>query len=1613
MTYQRLFEVSTRETIAGNRRIAQVIAIPTGRLDKVSIFLEGEIDPALTGEETSVVVELYAVTQQNLPTGPALASDRKTVLDVFRPSFYNFALPADAPTTAAILVRMEGDARNKVFWSYISTTTEGEPMAVDADGTGQWQQDTSRKMSYIAFSLVEGAVVLDDERSNFGDEDNTDADIAPDIDVDIIQSALIQPGTPETLLSDTRDDFSAMTLDRTVAIGDTIAIEFGDYVIALVVDQSGSMTWNDRQGLRFDFLESFIDDITDNLAASNIAARYFIGVSMRSEDTSWTSVDQWNDGFIELSPGVEYDALMTVNGTEVELRVFEGAMLKGLFSTTMPENPSASGLLNEFILGRDSGDLDDDSFLSATFAEVRADSIAPDDVLFDDDLSSDAGWEFSDPAGAVFSGGDLALTAQSGTNQIGTRPLISSAGDNFSVSTKFTIDAAANWYDLLAGLASGRNTGNAEKPGGVWMRIGFEKANISTAKFSVLKFRGRKVARLRLLLDEDAGGLLQKVVILRNGVQIHESLNEQFIDRGDEGVPLVPGVSYLYSIFSVDNAGNKSETKTVAAAPSASTSFPLGVAGFLAQEEIIKDGDIDVGKRRVKLTWTIPESDDPTEIPDRLTIVRRDDRSPESELDGDVILVASAGTPEFDPPFFDFNLPGFDESTYPAAGLTYHYRIFTERAGLKTPLVNARASSVTISESDKPWEDGLVSIPPTYDPTPPGAPSGVAVEAGARESRITWDAVATARRYEIYVGEFEHPTRGIDPQTGRIVYTTRDAVEGQPQQIQATFNGSATEFIHRDLENFEPYFYIVVAYDAVNNASEGTEAFGRPDKDAEDTIPPEAPLEFSADPNNATSIVLRWTLPLPDSDLVEAFFSDRVTAIAVVTFEDDDVQGDTSVLEVSEVSRETTGLNVDDLPEAAVSDAIGAEEFGTYQDAVGLQPETDDTPASSSEITATLDEAAKSRTDETETLAPEEETDPDVILAQEGAVAIDSQGNIQVNPLVVIETSTGSASTGDTSLSVAMTQNLTLLNLLEEAEVIIDAGLFVRNASTGEDIASVFGGEGTIRFRNPLEIIVQDDPASKITRRTKWNEECCCEITADCGIASGSDMCLAEDGQGIGWTCQELTGSFAIIGDGIPLTIEARWRGDPVGEPLPVTLRLLDAQTGQLSTNARIPGSNADGILSLTAEAQSRDILDRANEPSGFTETKTLAEIVVPPQQTPGDYLVEIIAEFRGYVRKVLFPIHYEHPLNVDVIPSPFIPNGVDIAEQMALVYLGDPTAPNNEKIPVEDGVLVNWSIIPGDKFTKTRPFFSRSDLPGTGIKSTTLGGMSREIFFGPGVDIESFECEQNNPCHPYEWYFLEAEVEHLGVKKTGRNIIRANPFVDASDEQGLNRIFLRPVIDGSPGFSTDSISSDGAQESTWEVLAVPREDGLISDTSKGAFFHQQITSLGGLVPDLPEGTVVSLRIDAFFGDPEFDITPSDEQRNLSFLAGKMEVKTDLTGGDFIQTDLARATIVGGKAEFKLRMNALAIGTPLEAPLETESENIIYGTRLTWPSAPLVFSLTASASLPVRGKTIAFFGGGRNLRTSTPSCFLSLEEPLGTVGESTTFPEEETGSQGP
>lgn len=238
---EKVTTLSTKESCWGGRRLAQLVPLPSGRVDKVSLYLE-----PTPGDDSKayVVCEVYAIDQFGFPTGGVAASDAIPLSSIKVPGYVNFGVKAAVGTLVAVVLRVQDGASDDfVSWRYAVADAGGEELMVSNNSGATWTQDPTRKFAYLAYSEKLDAIDIDD------------------------QSAVIQAGGVSSVVDNSAGDWSTADLSRTVVDGDTVVIDFSDITVTLVVDQSGSMTWNDKDGVRFDFLKGIIDSLDAAIAA--------------------------------------------------------------------------------------------------------------------------------------------------------------------------------------------------------------------------------------------------------------------------------------------------------------------------------------------------------------------------------------------------------------------------------------------------------------------------------------------------------------------------------------------------------------------------------------------------------------------------------------------------------------------------------------------------------------------------------------------------------------------------------------------------------------------------------------------------------------------------------------------------------------------------------------------------------------------------------------------------------------------------------------------------------------------------------------------------------------------------------------------------------------------------------------------------------------------------------------------------------------------------------------------------------------------------------------------------------------------------------------------------
>jgi len=583
---------------------------------------------------------------------------------------------------------------------------------------------------------------------------------------------------------------------------------------------------------------------------------------------------------------------------------------------------------------------------------------------------------------------------------------------------------------------------------------------------------------------------------------------------------------------------------------------------------------------------------------------------------------------------------------------------------------------------------------------------------------------------------------------------------------------------------------------------------------------------------------------------------------------------------------------------------------------------------------------------------------------------------VVVDPLSAL-TLANTPSPGATSVTAVATSTpfLSIQNTLDSVNVKMHASLGVYNRGSGSLIQEVITKDVSVTFHNPFVVSISNDPAQMVSTRT-WKTTC-------------------SDQDNPGYDIGQVPGVYVLTGEPFYVTLEASYRGQALDNDITLAMAILDKATGLPSTSVVLPQTNADGIAVFTTATVADETLDRSGQPSGQSVNKSKVSFVIPPQNVPGEYILQVVGTYLGYARSTTLEMHFEPSLNIDVDSLSFSPNGVDIAEQKAFVYLGAFDAPPEGKNPVTDLTVTDWKItlLGGDAKKKARPFFAKPPLPsdivpGTGVKAYTRSGIARYVFFGPGTDVEP---PKNVICTDGEIYDLSCTVKYSGMTSVGHALVELLPY---SAQKDLNRIFLRlsrtqPDASMANTISSSVLFADGIHEARFEVLADPAQDTGTGpgDVNSGLYFFDNLTAAGGVAPStgspvapLEDGRIITMSARALSGGV-----------NLNNLI----IKTNLSPDG--QSAYAKAVVSGGKAVFTVSLNALVVGKTLEPPLPGEGpQNPVYGdsSSLTWETSPVVVSLSVFTVLEVNGAPVVFSGGGGSLGDSTPPAFISMQEPL-------------------
>jgi len=193
--------------------------------DKVSIYL---IPGYSVSSDYSISLSVYgADSSNNIVTG-ILSSDIKSSSDLYGPGWYNFRLYYSGGYDRLVLVLTQnyGDNDNTSKWSYIE----------DSSSYGAINNDGAHDYSY-------NFIIWDFEDSS-----------------DFENLRLVSATANQSLVT---PEITGGQFYQTEYADDKVKLSLEPRVLSFLVDQSGSLTWNDYNGSRFDLIREFSNDLNN------------------------------------------------------------------------------------------------------------------------------------------------------------------------------------------------------------------------------------------------------------------------------------------------------------------------------------------------------------------------------------------------------------------------------------------------------------------------------------------------------------------------------------------------------------------------------------------------------------------------------------------------------------------------------------------------------------------------------------------------------------------------------------------------------------------------------------------------------------------------------------------------------------------------------------------------------------------------------------------------------------------------------------------------------------------------------------------------------------------------------------------------------------------------------------------------------------------------------------------------------------------------------------------------------------------------------------------------------------------------------------------------------
>lgn len=309
-----------------------------------------------------------------------------------------------------------------------------------------------------------------------------------------------------------------------------------------------------------------------------------------------------------------------------------------------------------------------------------------------------------------------------------------------------------------------------------------------------------------------------------------------------------------------------------------------------------------------------------------------------------------------------------------------------------------------------------------------------------------------------------------------------------------------------------------------------------------------------------------------------------------------------------------------------------------------------------------------------------------------------------------------------------------------------------------EPLFSYYTPGASVVFIHPIRIAILN----------KLNKKC--QVSCgERGRIRGSGACQCPDESEN--ECRQIPVDGGYIGAVNPyvVRIELQYKGEALPDGTSINVELFE-HYGDLDKNFLKIKSTKTFIRegSYQTSAILSEELNQEGKSTGVLVSKSIVDIDIKHPTEPDWLDIYVSLDYAGLYVDAISTFRFVGTVFISSDITQPSDNGIEVSEQFATVWSLDPDFPDDptKTLPAPDGTVVKWEIIKG-QYGKDRPFYSTEELPSivSGVYSTTTSGVARNVFFGPVGQVESHNVlkscgdESSIDCCVGEEYTIKSSV--------------------------------------------------------------------------------------------------------------------------------------------------------------------------------------------------------------------------------------------------------------